>query len=145
MIEKDVIVDMVGESNRDTAEVLSDVLETFVTSEKVTNETIDKDIAAGEQIVDIVNGVKNNGGDIGLGESEEERKTSADKIVADLVASEGMMETLESSANSQDGSAITDFTKNVKAEDKATLEQSINDSTTSEANKEILKKLFGII
>lgn len=145
LIEKDIITDMVGEKDKDTAEVLSDVLETFVTSEKVTNETIDTDIQAGQRVVDVVNGVKNNGGDIGLGEGEEERKAAADSLVADLVASEGMMETLAESANSTDGSAITDFTKNVKAEDKATINESINSSNTSDANKEILKKLFGII
>ncbi|MBR2391345.1 MAG: hypothetical protein IKB06_02505 [Clostridia bacterium] len=144
IIEKDLISEMVGKDDKATADVLSDILETFVTSEKVTNETIDNDIKAGDTVVKVVDNVKNNNGDLKLGETETERNASADQIVSDLVSSEGMMETLTESANSPDGSAISDYTTQVNTEDKATLEAAISRADTTAANKETLKKLFGI-
>lgn len=144
IIEKDLISEMVGKDDKATADVLSDILETFVTSEKVTNETIDNDIKAGDTVVKVVDNVKNNNGDLKLGETETERNASADQIVSDLISSEGMMETLTESANSPDGSAISDYTTQVNTEDKATLEAAISRADTTEANKETLKKLFGI-
>ncbi len=144
IIEKDLISEMVGKDDKATADVLSDILETFVTSEKVTNETIDNDIKAGDTVVKVVDNVKNNNGDLKLGETETERNASADQIISDLISSEGMMETLTESANSPDGSAISDYTTQVNTEDKATLEAAISRADTTEANKETLKKLFGI-
>lgn len=144
IIEKDLISEMVGKDDKATADVLSDILETFVTNEKVTSDTIDGDIKAGDTVVKIVDNVKNNDGDLKLGETEAERNASADQIVSDLVTSEGMMDTLAESANSADGSAITDYTRDVKAEDKATLADAISRADTTAANKETLKKLFGI-
>lgn len=144
MLESNIINSVVGEENQDTANVLTDVLGTLVTSDKVTNETLDDDVKAGEQVVNIVTNVKNNNGNLNLGETEAEKQASADKIVEDLTASEGMMEMLNDSANSTDGSAITDFTKNVSEEDKVVLAESISNSSASEADKETLKKLFGI-
>ena len=144
IIAKDLISEMVGKDDKATADVLTDVLETFVKNEKVTSETIDDDIKAGDTVVKVVDNVKNNGGDLKLGETEAERNASADQIVADLVASEGMMDTLTESANSEDGSAISDYTTQVKAEDKATLAAAINRADTTSTHKETLKKLFGI-
>ena len=143
MLESNIIDEMVGEDNKDTADVLTDVLGKLVTSDKVTEETIDNDIKAGEQIVNIVTNVKNNDGDLGLGETEAEKKESADQIVNDLAGSEGVMELLKDSADNPEGSAITDFTKDVSAEDKAVLLESIeSNETISAEDKETLKKLF---
>lgn len=144
IIQKDLISEMVGKDDKATADVLTDVLETFVTSDKVTSETIDADIQAGDQVVKIVDCVKNNDGNLKLGETAEERQASADQMIADIVASEGMMETLSESANSENGSAISDYTQNVCEADKLTLAESIESSNTTKENKETLKKLFGI-
>ena len=143
ILSKDIVEDVVGEENKDTAGVMTDMLETFVTSDKVTSETIDDDIVAGNQILDIVDSVKNNGGDLGLGETQEDKKASADQIVENLTGSAGMMELITNSTEAE-SSAITSFTENVKPEDKAVLAESINGAEISEAEKNALKALFGI-
>lgn len=143
ILKKDMIDEMVGEDNQDTAGVLTDMLETFVTSDKVDSSTIDDDIVAGNQILNIVDNVKNNGGDLNLGETEAEKKQSADKIVADLSGSEGMMELITNSG-SEESSALTNFTKNVSDDDKTTLAESIKDAKISTEKKDALKALFGI-
>ena len=145
VLEKDIISNVVGDENADTVGVMTDVLEKLVTSDKVNSDTIDNDIAAGEQIVNIVNNVKNNEGKLNLGETAEEKQASADKIIEDLTASEGVMELLSDSAENEQGSAITDFTKEVSAEDKAVLLESINKLEDSDPNKQTLKKLFGLV
>ena len=144
VLEKDIIKNVVGEENADTVGVMTEVLETLVTSNKVTSDTIDNDIAAGEQIVNIVNNVKNNDGNLNLGETAEEKQASADKIVEDLTSSAGVMDLLKDSAESTEGSAITDFTKDVSTEDKAVLAESIDKLDNSDPNKQTLKKLFGL-
>ena len=144
MIEKDIINEFVGEGNQDTANAMTDILETFVTNENVTKDTVDDDIAAGEQIVNVVNNVKNNGGDLKLGESEAERNAAADKMIEDITSSKAMMETLKSSVDSTEGSAITDFTEKVNNKDKATLADRIDEANISAQDKETLIKLFGI-
>lgn len=143
ILQKDMIDEMVGEGNQDTAGVLTDMLETFVTSDKVNSSTIDDDIVAGNQILNIVDNVKNNGGDLNLGDTEDEKKQSADKIVADLSGSEGMMELITNSG-SEESSALTNFTKNVSDDDKETLAESIEDAEISTEKKDALKALFGI-
>lgn len=143
ILKKDMIDEMVGDENQDTAGVLTDMLETIVTSDKVNGSTIEDDITAGNQILNIVDNVKNNGGNLNLGETETEKKQSADKIVADLSSSDGMMELIENSTN-EENSAITNFTKNVSTTDKATLAESIEDAEISIEKKNALKALFGI-
>ena len=145
VLEKDIISNVVGDENADTVGVMTDVLEKLVTSDKVNSDTIDNDIAAGEQIVNIVNNVKNNEGNLNLGETAEEKQASADKIIEDLTASEGVMELLSDSAENEQGSAITDFTKEVSTEDKAVLLESINKLDDSNPDKQTLKKLFGLV
>lgn len=144
MLESNVIKDMVGEENQDTANVLTDILGTLVSSDKVKDDTLDNDIKAGEQIVNIVTNVKNNEGNLNLGETESEKEQSADKLVSDLKSSEAMMELLSDSANSEEGSAITDFTKDVSETDKLVILNSIDKLDDSDPDKEILKKLFQI-
>ena len=144
MIKEDIITEFVGEENKDTAEAMTDILETFVANENVTKDTVDADIAAGEQVVNVVNNVKNNGGDLKLGESEAERNAAADKMIEDITSSKAMMETLKESADSTEGSAITDFTTKVSTKDKATLADRIDEADISAQDKETLIKLFGI-
>lgn len=144
ILEKDLVSDVAGEANQDTANVMTDMLETFVTSDKVNSGTIEDDIVAGNQILDIVDSVKNNGGDLGLGETEEEKKTAADEIVGNLTGSAGMMELIKNSTEAE-SSAITSFTENVKSEDKTVLLESINSAEISAEEKDILKALFGIV
>lgn len=143
ILEKDLVSDVAGEGNQDTAGVMTDMLETFVTSDKVNSGTIDDDIVAGNQILNIVDSVKNNGGDLALGETDEEKKAAADQIVSNLTGSAGMMELITNSTEAE-SSAITSFTENVKPEDKAVLEQSINGAEISTEEKDALKALFGI-
>lgn len=144
ILNKDVIQNVVGEENQDTAGVMTDMLETFVTSDKVTADTIDDDIVAGNQILSIVDSVKNNGGDLGLGETQDEKQASADQIIDNLTGSAGMMELITTST-SADSSAITNFTEQVSADDKLVLEQSINNAEISTEEKDALKALFGIV
>lgn len=143
MIEKDIVNEFVGEGNENAADAITDIFETFVKNENVTKDTIDNDIAAAEQVVNVVNNVKNNGGDIKLGETEEDRNAAADKMIEDITSSKAMMETLKTSTDTE-GSAITDFTKNIDDDDKTTLENRINAADISAEDKEILSKLFGI-
>lgn len=144
ILAKDIVNDVAGEGNQDTAGVMTDMLETFVNSDKVTADTIDDDIVAGNQILNIVDSVKNNEGDLGLGETEEEKQAAADQIVSNLTGSAGMMELIQNSTEAE-SSAITSFTENVSAGDKAVLLQSINSAEISQAEKDALKALFGIV
>ena len=144
ILEKDLVSDVAGEGNQDTANVMTDMLEIFVTSDKVNADTIDDDIVAGNQILNIVDSVKNNDGDLGLGETEEEKKASADAIINNLTGSAGMMELITNSTEAE-SSALTNFTENVKAEDKEVLAESINGAEISAEEKEALKALFGIV
>ena len=117
------------------------MLETIVTSDKITSETLPDDIKAGQQIINIVNNVNNNSGSLNLGETEEEKQATADQMISDITGSEGIMDLLTESANSGAGSAITDVTKKVSAEDKAIIAESIKGNEYEET----FKKLFGIV
>ena len=64
-------------------------------------------------------------------------------MIEDITSSKAMMETLKTSTDTE-GSAITDFTKNIDDDDKTTLENRINAADISAEDKEILSKLFGI-
>ena len=144
ILAKDIVNDVAGEGNQDTAGVMTDMLEIFVNSDKVTADTIDDDIVAGNQILNIVDSVKNNDGDLGLGETEEEKQAAADQIVSNLTGSAGMMELIQNSTEAE-SSAITSFTENVSASDKEVLLQSINSAEISQTEKDALKALFGIV
>ena len=133
MLDKGLINEVV--SDDDTASVLTEVLNPLVKSDKVDDSTIDNDIAAGQQIVDIVDAVKNNGGDLGLGESETERDAAADAIIKNLLASEAMMNSLSTSVQEGSGSTVVRFTQNVSAKDKTNLANSIKDVNTTTENK----------
>lgn len=143
MINTGVIEDIAGETGSST-EVLIDVLEKFVTSENVDGSTVDKDVAAGEQIVNTVKNIENNG-DMGLGVTEEERDANAEQLILDLISSKAMMELLDESSSSAEGSAITDQTKNISGADKSTLSSKISQLSLEAEEERILKAAFGIV
>ncbi len=142
ILAKDMIQDVVGEEDKDTAGVMTDMLNTFVTSDKVNGNTIEADIIAGNQILDIVDGVKNNQESV-LGDNPETKQDKANEIVSNITGSAGMME-LVTNSTSAESSALTNFTEKVKAEDKTMLETSINNAEISADEKTALKALFGI-
>ncbi len=142
ILAKDMIQDVVGEEDKDTAGVMTDMLNTFVTSDKVNGNTIEADIIAGNQILDIVDGVKNNQESV-LGDNPETKQDKANEIVSNITGSAGMME-LVTNSTSAESSALTNFTEKVKAEDKTILETSINNAEISADEKTALKALFGI-
>lgn len=134
IVNSNIIETMVPENKKETAAVMTDMLETLMTSDSVNSSTVDNDIKAGNQIVNIVNAAENNGGNMGLTEE------SADQMVADLTGSAAIMEMISDDSKNE---AVSGYAENISTEDKAAIENSIN-KLEDEEDKAALKKLFNI-
>ena len=133
IIESDAIQNMIG--NNDAANVLTDMVGTVVNSAN-TESDIDDAIAAGQEIVNIVNDSA-NGGNLNLsGETEEEKLESANAMIETIASSDIVMELINTSSSTQ-GIA------NGLGGDAEILKQAINTNTNiSAGDKLILQMLF---
>ncbi len=134
IVNSNIIETMVPENKKETAAVMTDMLETLMSSDSANSSTVENDIKAGNQIVNIVNAAENNGGNMGLTEE------SADQMVADLTGSAAIMEMLSDDSKNE---TVSGYAENISTEDKAAIENSINKLEDGE-NKTALKKLFNI-
>lgn len=135
--------DLIGDETK--AGVFEDLITTVL--DNTTAETIDKDILAGQVIVDIIANPKTAEGSIldGYGNEGVSDAEKADVLIETLAESDTVMKVMEAEANKGNSSAVKNYIDNLSDSDKELLKSSIsNNSTIDSANKETLSKLFGI-
>lgn len=138
IINSDIVQDLVGSDESGVAGVLTDLVGSFL--ENTNSETINKDIAAGEHIVNIVVNSNNNGS---IFNSDTPVSDQAKVIVEELSNSKAVMDVINA-ANSNNNEVINQMVdKVVKEEDKEVLAESIN-KLEDEEHRAALNKFFGI-
>ena len=147
----DLVGSIVGEDseNKKQAEILTDMLESFI--DNATADTIDKDIDAGQKIVDVVSNAKQNNNNLNLGETEETKKNEAKDIVDKITSSNTIVDMIEKANNNPEGTSALKETVDNLGGDVSYIKDEItnkaNDANTTEEEKENLKKLatlFGL-
>ena len=141
IIKSDAVTQLVGDN--DSAKAMTDMLETFI--DNSTKESIDTDIAAGQEIVNIIQGSQSTDGIVLSGETQEEKTESAEKIIETIAASDNVM-SLVKDANEkiEDESGLKNITSDLKGEDAETLIGAIDSADIDDADKLALKELLGI-
>ena len=138
IINSDIVQDLVGSDESGVAGVLTDLVGSFL--ENTNSETINKDIAAGEHIVNIVVNSNNNGS---IFNNDTPVRDQAKVIVEELSNSKAVMDVINA-ANSNNNDMINQMVdKVVKEEDKKVLAESIN-KLEDEEHRAALNKFFGI-
>lgn len=139
VLNSDTLTQIVGDNNE--AKAMTDLLKALVNCENT--EEISAGIRAGQEIVNLVNNNKNDGGLVFEGSSDEEKKENAKQTIENITSSEIVMDMLRESSENGD-SAIKKITSAIGG-DVEILKEAINDPSTniSEENKQILNRLFG--
>jgi len=135
-LQSDIVGDVAGED--DSAKVMTEMLETFVTNTK--EDTLDKDIAAGQEVVDLVNASKNNANNelVLKGTTTEEKQADADEIVKTIANSQVVVDMLVA-----EDSSVKTMTQGLKGNDVNLLLNSIEkNETLTDTEKTALAKLF---
>lgn len=141
IIKSDAVTQMVGDS--DSAKAVTDMLEKFV--DNSTKESIDTDIAAGQEIVNIIQGTQSEDGIVLSGETPEEKTENAEKIIETIAASENVMGLVkDANEKTAEESGLKNITSDLKGEDAATLIGAIDSADIDDADKLALKALLGI-
>ena len=139
-LSSDIVNQIVGEDTTGTVEVLTDMLDSFI--DGTSAETIEKDIAAGQEIVNIVNAAVNNDNkEIVLeGTTEAEKQEKANEILETIAGSDVVMDMLADANNT----AVKEIAQSIKGDDAELLIGSIDSNQTLTAEqKAILNSLFG--
>lgn len=146
LISSDVVGSLVGDENKDQAEILTDMLETFI--DNTTAGTIEKDLDAGQKIVDIVGDAKNNDNKLTLGETEEEKKAEAKDIVDKISSSNAIMTMVDQANNATaENSALKDTVEKLGGDVsyiKDEISEQYNSPEATEEEKAQLEKLAGL-
>ena len=141
IISDNIIGNLIGEENQDTAEVFTDMLDTFL--ENTNSSTIVDDLAAGQEIVNIVNDAKNNDNKLVLvaaGATDEEKQSKADEIVGAMAKSNAIMTMLETA--NKEGTSLKNITTGIEG-DVSFIQNSILENTTLTTTQKImLSELF---
>lgn len=135
-LQSDIVGDIAGED--DSAKVMTEMLETFITNTK--EDTLEKDIAAGQEVVDLVNASKNNANNelVLEGITTAEKQAEADEIVKTIANSQVVVDMLVA-----EDSSVKTMTQGLKGSDVNLLLNSIeNNETLTGPEKEALAKLF---
>ena len=135
-LQSDIVGDVAGED--DSAKVMTEMLETFVTNTR--EDTLDKDIAAGQEVVDLVNASKNNANNelVLEGTTTEEKQADADEIVKTIANSQVVVDMLVA-----EDSSVKTMTQGLKGNDVNLLLNSIEkNETLTDTEKTALAKLF---
>ena len=134
IIDSDAITNMLG--NNQAANVLTDMVSTIVNSAE-SDKDIDDAIAAGQEIVNLVNDAK-NGGELKLsGSTQAEKEAAADKIVENIVGSDIVMDLLNGSGSSAQGVA-----KNLGGDAQILKDAISSNQNITNDQRAILNKLF---
>ena len=125
-----------------TTEVLTDMLDSFING--TSKDTIEKDIAAGQEIINIVDTAMNSENKelVLEGNTTEEKQAKADEILETIADSNVVMGMIQDA----DNQAVKDIAQSITGEDAQLLVNSIstNENLTPE-QKAILNGLFGIV
>lgn len=138
------LADLVGDDKK--AEVFEDMISTVL--DYTTADTIDKDILAGQVIVDIIS-ASNGGGSIldGYGNETTTPETKANLVIETITASDTIMKVMESEVQKSESAGSTSYVKEyidgLNESDKNLLKNSINEMESG-TNKDTLSKLFGL-
>ena len=139
-LASDIVTQITG-SNQ-TTEVLTDMLDSFI--DGTSKETIEKDIAAGQEIINIVDTAMNSENKelVLEGTTTEEKQEKANEILETIADSDVVMGMI---ANA-DNQAVKDVAQSITGSDAQILIDSIssNENLTPE-QKAILGGLFGIV
>lgn len=152
ILEKDVIDKFIPDEYSDTADVVKDMVSEFM--DKTTEETLANDIAAGKEILNIVNNSVNNG-TFSLEDDNLTKEEKAEEIINTLTNSSAIMNVIETAANNEIATnTLSNMAQNLSGDDVEILKNTISNLQTAnedaeqqaknEANKEALMKLFGI-
>ena len=106
LISSDIIDELVPEEYKETASAVTEMFGTFI--DEITPEKIEQDIAAADEIINIINVSQNHGGNLSLGETEEEKKQAANNLVETIANSSAVMAVVDAVNTSTDASAIKD-------------------------------------
>ena len=134
---------LIGDNEK--ADVYNDLILNVL--ENTDKTSIDKDLLAGQVIVDIINSPKTEQSSVldNYGNSETTKEDKADVMIETLVASDTIMDVLKNEAdkveNEQD-SQVKEYINNLDESDKNLLKSSIDKIQDGE-KKATLKKLFG--
>lgn len=152
IINKNVIEGFIPEEYTDTIDVVKDMVVSFI--DNTNTETIKEDIAAGKEIINIVN-ISVNSGEFSLIDDLLTKEQKAEEIVKILTNSDAIMKVIDI-ANDQENSSneLQQMAKNIEGEDINILKEAIRnfnieneeveEQTKLAANKSALMKLFGI-
>ena len=139
-LASDIVTQITGSSQ--TTEVLTDMLDSFI--DGTSKETIEKDIAAGQEILNIVDTAMNSENKelVLEGTTTEEKQEKANEILETIADSTVVMDMI---ANN-DNQAVKDVAQSITGSDAQILIDSIssNENLTPE-QKAILGGLFGIV
>lgn len=106
LIGSDIVDELVPEEHKETASAVTEMFGTFI--DEITPEKIEQDIAAADEIINIINVSQNHGGNLSLGETEEEKKQAANNLVETIANSSAVMAVVDAVNTSTDASAIKD-------------------------------------
>lgn len=106
LIGSDIVDELVPEEYKETASAVTEMFGTFI--DEITPEKIEQDIAAADEIINIINVSQNHGGNLSLGETEEEKKQAANNLVETIANSSAVMAVVDAVNTNTDASAIKD-------------------------------------
>lgn len=106
LIGSDIVDELVPEEYKETASAVTEMFGTFI--DEITPEKIEQDIAAADEIINIINVSQNHGGNLTLGETDEEKKQAANNLVETIANSSAVMAVVDAANTNTDASAIKD-------------------------------------
>ena len=141
IVNSDAVGELVGDN--ESGNILTDVLNAYLDpTTGTTEETLDADIKAGQEIVNIANASISGEGLVLEGTTDEEKKADAKQKIEAIAGSGVMMDLLEDASNDESSSlkgVVDDLGGDVDI-----LKSSIKDSNISDEDKAVLSKLFGV-
>lgn len=142
LIGSDIVDELVPEEYKETASAVTEMFGTFI--DEITPEKIEQDIAAADEIINIINVSQNHGGNLSLGETEEEKKQAANNLVETIANSSAVMAVVDAVNTSTDASAIKDVVNNLGG-DVTYIQDALasEDLNIPAETKDALANLFG--
>ena len=141
IVNSDAVSELVGDN--EAGNILTDVLNAYLDpTTGTTEETLDADIKAGQEIVNIANSSISGDGLVLEGTTDAEKKADAKQKIEAIAGSGVMMDLLEDASNDESSSlkgAVDDLGGDVDI-----LKSSINEANISDEDKAVLSKLFGV-
>lgn len=140
-LDNNIIENLFAEDNKTDAKVLSSILNSFVTSENAKVDTLNNDITAMQQVVDMTSAVRNNTSLLPTENTQE----YADELINDFVNSKLTLEVLQKANSGEEGySEIKNVTTMANTNEKTCLKNSIEQTIEDSETQKLLFAIFGI-